>query len=327
MLRQIVAGAAFLALLAPAAAQDYPTRPIHMVVPFPAGGGTDVLGRIVGQKLHEKWGQAAVIENQPGAAGGIGTRAVARAEPDGYTLLMASTGALMAAATMLGGGGEFDVTKHFAPVTLVAAPSYVVTVSAKVPVNSLADLIRLAKEKPGSLSYGSSGVGAASHLTGEMFQKATGTQLLHVPYKGTGQAVTDLVTGQIDIMFAPPQTVQPLVEGGKLKALASTGATRSPLFPNLPTVAESGMPGFDAVGWFGLLAPIKTPPAIVAKLNSEVVAILGTAEVREKLAALGAEPQAQTPEEFSRYINEDVAKWTRLLKEAEAKQPTGGTAK
>jgi tripartite-type tricarboxylate transporter receptor subunit TctC len=321
MIRALFACLAVFGALASAAAQDYPTRPIHLVVPFPPGGGTDVLARIISQRLHEKWGQPFIIENQPGGSGGIGTRAVMRATADGYTLLMASTGALMAAANTLGGAEKFDVNRHLVPVTLVAAPPYVITINPKVPAASLLELIRIAREKKGALSFGSSGVGAASHLTGELFQKEAGIELLHVPYKGTGQAVNDLLSGAIDIMFAPPQTVQPLVEAGKLKALATTGSVRSPLFPNLPTVAESALPGFESVGWFGLLAPPETPAPIVAKLNAEVVGLLGTPAVRERLAALGAEPQPQTPAEFGKYINDDLAKWTRLLREVESKQP------
>ena len=306
-------------------AQEYPARAIRVVVPFPAGGGTDVLARIIGQRLHEKWGQPFVIENSPGASGGVGTRTVARAEPDGYTLLMASTGALMAAASMLGGEGTFDASKHFAPIALAAAPPYIVTVTPKLPANSVADLIRIAREKPESLSYGSSGVGAASHLSAELFQSSAGIKMLHVPYRGTGPAVTDLITGRLDLMFAPPQTVQPLVQSGELKALATTGAARSQLYPNLPTVSESGLPGYEAVGWFGLLAPARTPPDIVKKLNSEITAMMNTPEVRERLASLGAEPQALSPEEFGRYINEDIAKWTRLVRENGIVMPgTGG---
>ncbi len=326
-MRKLIA-ALFLLLgtLAGAAADDYPARSVRHIVPFAPGGGTDVLARLIGQRLQEKWGQAFVVENQPGASGGIGTQAVIRAAPDGYTLLMASTGALMAAASSFG-SAEFDVTAHLAPVTLVAAPSYVVTVGAKSPAGSLAELIRLGKEKPGSLSFGSSGVGAASHLTGELFQKEAGVTMLHVPYKGTGQAVTDLLGGRIDVMFAPPQTVQPLVASGELRVLATTGATRSPLFPQVPTVAESGVPGFEASGWFGLLAPAHTPDTIVATLNAEVVTLLATADLRERLNQLGADPQPLTPAEFARYINADVAKWTVVLREAEARQPKEGNAR
>ena len=315
MLRVALIGLVSLFTATAASAQAYPTRAIRLVVPFAPGGGTDVLARIIGQKLHERWGQPVVIENSPGASGGVGTRTVARAEPDGYTLLMASTGALMAAASMLGGEGNFDVSQHFAPVTLAAAPPYIVTGNPKLPVNSIADLIRLARDKPGTLTYGSSGTGAASHLSAELFQSLAGVKLLHVPYRGTGPAVTDLITGRIDLMFAPPQTVQPLVESGELKALATTGAARSQLYPKLPTVSEDGLPGYEAVGWFGLLAPARTPPDIVKKLNAEIASMMNTPEARERLASLGAEPQAQSPEEFARYINDDVAKWTRLVRE------------
>lgn len=324
MLKIVIATLAIVASATHCIAQDYPARSIRMVVPFPPGGGTDVLGRIVGQRLHEKWGQPVIIENQPGASGGIGTKAVARATPDGYILLMASTGALMATASALGSEETFDVARHFAPVTLVAAPPYVITVTAKLPVRTVAELIALAREKKGALSFGSSGPGAASHLSGELFQKEAGIEMLHVPYKGTGQAVTDLVGGRIDVMFAPPQTVQPLIESGQLKALATTGKTRSPLFPDLPTADESGLPGYQSVGWFGLLAPAHTPDAIVGKLNAEIADILRTTEVRERLAALGATPQPQSPTEFARFINDDLAKWTQVLHEAEAKQSKHG---
>lgn len=318
--------AVLLAAASPAGAEDYPTRSIRMVVPFAPGGGTDVLARIIGQRLNEDWGQPIVVENQPGASGGIGTAAVARSAPDGYTLLMASTGALMADARSSAKGEAFDIANHFAPLTLVAAPPYIVTVNSKLGVASVPELVRLAKERSGKLTFGSSGVGSASHLTGELFKTAAAVDMLHVPYKGTGQAVTDLVGGRIDVMFAPPQTVQPLVASGALKALATTAARRSTLFPDLPTVAESGVTGFEAVGWFGLLAPAGTPAAIVSKLNTEVVAILREPSVREKLAALGAEPEPQTPQEFTRFINTDIAKWTAVLQNSERIAATSRSA-
>ena len=215
----------------PVEAADYPTRAIKMVVPFAPGGGTDVLGRIIGQRLSEQWGQPVVVENQPGASGGIGTRAAAKADPDGYTLLMASTGALMAASAALSPDGPFDVNKFFAPITMVAAPPYLVVINPKVPAKSIAELITLARAKPKALSFGSSGIGAASHLSGALFQKDAKIELLHVPYKGTGPAVTDLLGGRIDMMFSPSTTVQALLDGGKLKALAVTSAKRSKFFP------------------------------------------------------------------------------------------------
>jgi tripartite-type tricarboxylate transporter receptor subunit TctC len=315
--------AAMLLACASAAAADYPTRPIRLIVPFAPGGGTDVLARILAERLSQKWGQAVVVENQPGASGSIGSRAVERAAPDGYTLVMASTGALMSLATAYEKDGPFDVNAHFAPVTLVADPPYVITASRSVPVENVAELIALAKEKKGRLTFGSSGVWAASHLSGELFQKEAGVEMLHVPYKGTGAAETDLIAGRIDIMFAPPQTVDPMVEAGKLKALATTGKTRSPLFPDLPTADESGLPRYEAVGWFGLLAPAHTPGHIVQKLNAASVEILKSDDVRERLAKLGAEPHPMTPEEYGAFINADLRKWTAVMQTAENKQRVG----
>jgi len=308
----------------PAAAADYPSRAIKMVVPFAPGGGTDVLGRIIAQRLAEKWGQPVVVENQPGASGGIGTKAAAKAEPDGYTLLMASTGALMAASAALAPEGQFDVNKFFAPITVVAAPPYLLVVNPNVQANSVAELIKLASAKPKALSFGSSGIGAASHLSGALFEKDAKIEMLHVPYKGTGPAVTDLLGGRIDMMFSPSTTVQAHVAAGTLKALATTGARRSKFFPNVPTVAEGGLPGYQSVGWFGLLAPAHTPKEIVNKLNTAVVAIMAEKDVIEHMAKLGAEPEPQTSEEFGRYINADVAKWSELMAEQNIVIPGAG---
>jgi tripartite-type tricarboxylate transporter receptor subunit TctC len=322
-MKKIMLVLAAILLACATARADYPTRQIRLIVPFAPGGGTDVLARILAQRLSEKWGQAVVVENQPGASGSIGSKTVERAAPDGYTLVLASTGALMSLATLYEKDGPFDVNAHFAPVTLVADPPYVITVNPKVPAKTVADLIALAKSQKNSLTFGSSGVGAASHLSGELFQKEAGIELLHVPYKGTGAAETDLIAGRIDIMFAPPQTVEPMVKVGKLKALATTGKTRSPLFPNLPTADESGLPGYEAVGWFGLLAPAHTPEDIVQKLNAASVEILKSDDVRERLANLGAEPHPMTPAEYSKFINADLKKWTAVMQAAEAKQKTG----
>ena len=322
-MKKIMLVLAAIVLACATARADYPTRQIRLIVPFAPGGGTDVLARILAQRLSEKWGRPVVVENQPGASGSIGSKAVERAAPDGYTLVMASTGALMSLATQYEKDGPFDVNAHFAPVTLVADPPYVITVNPKVPAKTVADLIALAKSQKSSLTFGSSGVGAASHLSGELFQKEAGIELLHVPYKGTGAAETDLIAGRIDIMFAPPQTVEPMVKVGKLKALATTGKTRSPLFPNLPTADESGLPGYEAVGWFGLLAPAHTPEDIVQKLNAASVEILKSDDVRERLANLGAEPHPMTPAEYSKFINADLKKWTAVMQAAEARQKTG----
>ena len=275
-------------------------------MPFPPGGGADALARLIGPRLTEIWGQQVIIENRPGASGHIGADFVAQSAADGYTLLMSSTASLT----------EKNVDQ-FAPVSLVSASAYIVSANPRVAASNIRELIALAKPgQPGKLTFGSSGTGAASHLAAELFKSMAGVDLLHVPYKGTGQALTDLLAGTVDLMFAPSQTVMSHVQAGKLKALAVTGAKRSALLPELPTVAESGVPGYQAVGWFGLLAPAATPKATVAKLSADVKRVLGERMVRERMLALGADPAGDTPEEFARFIHDDQAKWSRLMKQA-----------
>lgn len=320
--RMLVTAWALWFAAAPAAAATYPDHAIKLIVPFAAGGGTDVLARIIAQNLNSKWGQPVVVENQPGASGAIGTRAVIKAAPDGYTLLMASTGALMAVSSG-DGDSAFDVNTVLAPIAIGAAPPYLLVVNPKLPVNSTVELIRLAKEKPEGLTFGSSGVGAASHLSGLLFATETRLKLLHVPYKGTGPAVTDLLGGRIDLMFAPGPVVQQFVQSGQLRALGVTDTKRSKFYPDVPTVAESGVPGYESVGWFGLLAPRGTPPEIIYQINEAIVAAMQTQEFRDHLATLGAEPKPQTPEEFGRYINADVAKWSKLVKDNHVQLPGG----
>jgi tripartite-type tricarboxylate transporter receptor subunit TctC len=309
------------ATVTPASA-EYPDHPIRMIVPFPPGGGTDVLARVIAQSLGSKWGQSVVVENQPGASGVIGSRVVMKAAPDGYTLLMASTGALMAVSASGEGDAPFDVNKVLSPIVIGAAPPYLLVASPALPVKTTADLIRHAKEKPDGVTYGSSGVGAASHLSGLLFASQTGIKMLHVPYKGTGPAVTDLLAGRIDIMFAPGPVVEQFVKSGQLKALGVTDTQRSKFYPDVPTVADA-VPSYESVGWFGLLAPAKTPPEIVGKINAVIVEAMQTKEFRDHLATLGAEPRPQTPEEFGRYINADVAKWSRLVKDNDVQLPGG----
>jgi tripartite-type tricarboxylate transporter receptor subunit TctC len=307
------------ATVTPASA-EYPDHPIRMIVPFAPGGGTDVLARIIAQTLGSKWGQSVVVENQPGASGAIGSRVAMNAAPDGYTLLMASTGALMAVSAGAGGDGPFDVNKVLSPIVIGAAPPYLLVASPTLPVKTTADLIRYAKEKPDGVTYGSSGVGAASHLSGLLFASRTGIKMLHVPYKGTEPAVTDLLSGRIDVMFAPGPVVEQFVRSGQLKALGVTDTQRSKFYPDVPTVADA-VPGYESVGWFGLLAPAKTPPEIVNKINSAIVEAMQTKEFRDHLATLGAEPRPQTPEEFGRYINADIAKWAEIVKDNNVKLP------
>ncbi len=285
-------------------AQDFPARPVRIIVPFPPGGGADALARIMQPSLARLWGQPVIVENKPGASGHIGADFVADSEADGYTLLMSSTASL----TEKNAG-------QFAPVSLVSASPYVVVANPKVPARNVRELIDYAKKNPGKLTFGSSGTGAASHLAAELFKSLAGVDMLHGPYKGTGQAVTDLLAGQIDLMFAPMQTVMPYVQAGRLTALAVTGSRRSPFMPELPTVAESGLPGYAAVGWFGLLAPVKAPPAVVAKLSADANKVLADADVKLRMQSVGAEPAGDTPEEFARFIREDQAKWSKLMRE------------
>jgi tripartite-type tricarboxylate transporter receptor subunit TctC len=285
--------------------QNFPQKPVRIIVPFPPGGGADALARILAPGLADLRGQQILIENKPGASGHIGAEFVAQSPADGHTLLMSSTASLT----------EKNVSQ-FAPVTLVSASPYVVVVNSKIKINNVAELITFARANPGKLSYGSSGTGAASHLSAELFKSMAQVDLLHVPYKGTGQALTDLLAGQVDLMFAPSQTVISHIRGGKLKALAVTGAKRSEILPDLPTVAESGLPGYEAVGWFGLLAPTATPKAVVGKLSADANRVLAEPEVRARMQSLGADPAGNTPEEFARFIREDQAKWSKLMREA-----------
>jgi tripartite-type tricarboxylate transporter receptor subunit TctC len=285
--------------------QAFPAKPVRIVVPFPPGGGADALARLMAPKLTGIWKQQIVVENKPGASGHIGADYVAQSPADGYTLMMSSTASLT----------ERNV-HQFAPVTLVSASPYVVTASAKLKASNVRELIALAKASPGKLTFASSGTGAASHLSAELFKSMAKVDMLHVPYKGTGQAVTDLLAGQVDLLFAPSQAVIQHVRAGRLKALATTGARRAETLPDLPTVAESGLPGYAAVGWFGLLAPAATPKPVVEKLSADANRVLADPDVRAKMQALGADPAGDTPEEFARFIRDDQAKWGRLMREA-----------
>ena len=297
----------FLALLfcASAQAENFPAKSVHIIVPFPPGGGADALARLMAPKLSELWKQQVIVENKPGASGHLGADFVAHSAADGTTLLMSSTASLT----------EKNVSQ-FAPVTLVSASPYVLTANPKVQATNVRELIALAKTQPGKFTYGSSGTGAASQLSAELFKSMARVDLLHVPYKGTGQALTDLLAGQVDLMFAPAQTVISHVKAGRLKALATTGDKRAATLPDVPTVAEAGLPGYAAVGWFGLLAPAATPQPIVAQLSRDANRVLGEREVRERMATLGAEPAGDTPEEFARFIRDDQAKWSKLMREA-----------
>ena len=278
---------------------------IRIIVPFPPGGGADALARLMAPNLGRIWKQPVIVENRPGASGHIGADFVAQSAPDGRTLLMSSTASLT----------EKNVDQ-FAPVTLVSASPYVLTLSSKTNLSNVKELIAHAENNPGKLTFGSSGTGAASHLSAELFKSMAKVDLLHVPYRGTGNALADLLAGQIDLMFAPSQTVMPQVKAGKLKALATTGAKRSENLPGLPTVAEAGLPGYEAVGWFGVLVPTATPAQRVLELNRDLVRALADPDLRKKAADLGADIVGNTPQEFARFIRDDQAKWSKLMREA-----------
>ncbi len=296
-----------------ATAQNYPSKPIRFIVPFAAGGGTDFVARIVGQRLNEALGQPLVIDNRGGAGGAIGTDLAAKAAPDGYTLLLGSAGPL-AIQPGLSARLPYDPLRDFAPITLVSSMPYVLLVHPSLPVKSVQELIALARAKPGQLNFGSPGNGTTTHLATELFKMLAKVDVLHVPYKGVAPALADLLAGQVQFMSGDLSTVLPQVKAGRLRALAVTGERRSPNVPELPTIAESGVPGYAASGWFGVLAPAATPRSIITRLNAVIVKGLMNADTRERLVALGGEVVANTPTEFASYLRDDLAKWSKLIK-------------
>ncbi|MBK8742431.1 MAG: tripartite tricarboxylate transporter substrate binding protein [Betaproteobacteria bacterium] len=307
-----------LAGAGPLFAQAYPAKPIKLVVPFPPGGPLDLAGRAIGQKLQEAWGQPVVIENRPGAGGNIGADAVAKSAPDGYTLVM---GALSTHAVNphLFAKMPYDALKDFAPVTLVAVTPNVLVVNLAVPAANVRELVALAKASPGKLSFASGSNGSAGHLAGELFKTLAGIDIVHVPYKGGAPAMQDLLGGQVQFMFDNLANSTAQLKAGKLKAFAVTTARRSAFAPELPTMAEAGVPGFDISTWYGILAPAGTPPDIVKKLNAEIVRILATEDIRDKLKAQGAEPSPTSPEEFAAFIRAEWTKYAKIVKDSGAK--------
>ena len=318
---RLVLGAAMVAVAAFAFAQapaPYPTKPIRLVVPFPPAGATDLLAREVAKHLTEAWGQSVVVDNRPGAGGNIGSELVAKSAPDGYTLEMGTVGTHAINASLYS-KMPYDHIKDFVPVILVAGVPNVLEVNPSVPVNSVQELIAYAKANPGKLNFASSGSGTSIHLSGELFKVMAGVQMTHVPYKGSAPALADLLSGQVQLMFDNLPPSLPQIKAGKLRALAVTSSTRAPALPDVPTVAEAGLPGFEASSWFGVLAPAGTPPAIVAKLNAEIAKWLTTPEAKEKLAGVGANIAGGTPEDFARHIQAETAKWAKVVKESGAK--------
>lgn len=320
MKRFVMASAAACAALmvlavtagAPARAAEFPSGPVRFIVPFNAGGGTDVVARVVAEEMSKNLGQPVLVDNRPGAQGIVGTKAGAMAAPDGQTITFVLQ-ATLALNPSLYKATNYDPVKDFAPISQLSTAPYVVAVNPKLGVTSIQDLIAKAKQAPGSVNYASGA--AASHLASLLFQKTVGIKMTHIPYSGSGQALTDLLSGRIGVMLSSPVSVLPHIKSGALLALAVTGPERIPSLPDVPTVAELGYPGFDVSGWYGVAAPAGTPPAVIAKLNAAVVAALKQEGVRASLEKAGVEGRSSTPQEFQELIEAEIARWTALIKE------------
>ena len=316
MSRKILAFA--LAVFAGAAnAQSYPTKAVRLVVPFLAGGSTDIVGRTVAQKLTEMWGQQVIVDNRPGGGTTIGTDIVAKAAPDGYTLLV--TPAPFTINPSLLARLPYDALNDFAPITLINTTPLVLVVNPGVPVKTVKELIALAKAKPGKLNFGSSGTGGSNHLAGELFNAMAGVKMVHIPYKGNAGALTDIVGGHLDVVYNGITSAIALIRGGKLRALAVTSLQRSAALPEVPTLDELGLKGFESVAWNGLTAPAKTPRDVLMKINADVVRIVGSPELRERLKAEGSDPVGSSPEQFAAFLRNEIAKWAKVIKFANVK--------
>lgn len=300
-----------LALVWGTAFADYPERPVHLVVPFAPGGGTDLTSRLISQHLSESLGKPVVVENRAGGAGNMGTELVAHAPADGHTLVLASLST--AVNVSLFKKLPFNPLTDFAPVSLVVTVPLLVVVHPSLPVNSIQELIQLAKAKPGQLNYASGGLGTANHVGAELFNTMANVQIVHVPYKGGGPALADVAGGHVPLFFGTMTSTRDLVKSGRLRALATTTAGRSPSWPELPTVAESGVPGFEVSAWFGVLAPAGTPRPIIDRLSGELIRMVRNREVRDGLLAQGSDPVGSTPEEFARHLRKEIDKWAKVV--------------
>jgi tripartite-type tricarboxylate transporter receptor subunit TctC len=294
--------------------QSYPAKPVRMIVTFAAGGGTDLVARAVSPKLSELLGQPVVVENRAGANGAVGADAVAKAPADGYTLCVCAAGTMVVGPHLT--KQPFDTFRDFAPVSLLATNPFVVTVNPALKVSSVRELIELAKANPGKVNYGSSGIGGAPHLSTELFKHMAGVNMVHVAYKGLGPAITDLLGGQIQVIFADVGLVKSHVKSGKLRGLAVTSAERSAAVPDLPTVAEAGVPGYASGTWYGVLAPAGTPAAVLARLSADIGKVLGMPEIGSALVAQGVEPAPMTPQQYGGFIRAEYAKWGKVIRDA-----------
>lgn len=319
--RTITKALAIIVLLIAAAwdstalAQAYPSKPIRLIVPYAPGGPTDIIGRVIAKKLSDGLGQQIVVENRLGAGGTIGTETAAKSPADGYTILLGVAATLAISPSLYPKLG-YDPVESFAPISLLTIAPHLIIISSSVPASSVTELIEAAKAKPGQLSYGSAGTGTILHIAGEMFKTLAGVDLVHVPYKGGAPAMTDLLAGRIQIMFEQLATVQPYLPGGKVRILAVAASKRHAQLPDIPTAAEAGLPGFEAVAWFGLLSPQGTPSHAIMRLNAEVQKALATKEIRDTLANHGMEPSGSSPERFSTLIKTENAKWSQVIKTA-----------
>ncbi len=310
--------ALFVALLCAAGnalAQAYPGKPIRLVVPFGPGGSNDIVGRILAQKLGENVGQPVIVENRPGAGGTVGTDTVVKSVPDGYTLMIGATSTIAANVGLYPKRG-FDPIRSLTPITQIADGSFLMAVPAASPARSVREFIELAKAKPGQMNYGTSGRGSSMHLMGEMFKSLAQVDMVHVPYKAGGPAIADLAVDRVQLLYSDLAALLPFVKSGQVRALAVTTPRRSALLPDLPTMAEAGVPGYDATSWYGILGPAGMPRDIVMRLNAEFARIAHSADTKERFATLGIEPVSGTPEEFASYIRAQVAKWSEVAKSA-----------
>lgn len=308
-----VLAALIVCMLPAAAAQNYPSRPVRLIVPVPPGGGQDIMARALAQKLTESWGESVVVDNRSGASAILGSEILARSAPDGYTLILISSTHVIAPSL---NKVPYDPIRDFAPITQLSSQPYVMAINPSLPAKSVKEFTEVAKARPGQLNFGSAGNGTAVQLAAEMFKQMTGTSLTHIPYKGGGPALLSLISGETALLFASLPAAMPLAKAGKLRALAVSGAARSSVAPGLPTVAESGLPGFAVVNFYGVLAPRGTPKALITRLYSDIIKVLNMPDLKERMANEGTDTAGSTPEEFGAFLKSEIDKWARVIKTA-----------